>query len=87
VSDAQSLSFGGGNSKDQSGGGDEVVPGHVHGAVQSTTQTLRTPVQRALQVPGGGWLGQRLSEDGVRLRPSESGAGEATEGRGIVEGI
>jgi len=64
-----------------------VVPGRLHGAIQPATQALWTPVQRALQGPGGGRLGQRLPEDGVRLRPSESGAGEVTERQGIVEGI
>jgi len=65
VSDAQSLSFGGGNAAGKPGGGDEVVPGHLHGAVQPAAQAVRAPVQRTLQGLGGGWLGQRVSEDGV----------------------
>src|SRR6266566_2314399 len=68
MADAQSLSFGGRHAEGKPGGRDEVVPGHLHGAVQPAAQALRAPVQRALQGLGGGRLGQRVSKDGVRVR-------------------
>jgi hypothetical protein len=54
VSDEQSLSPGDGDTERQPGGGDEVVFGLVHSAIQSTTQTLRAFVQRTIQGAGGG---------------------------------
>src|SRR5436309_15264212 len=62
VSDEQSLSPGDRDTESQPGGRDEVVFGHLHGAVQSATQTLRAFVQRTVQGAGGGRQRRRVSE-------------------------
>lgn len=54
----------------------EVVFGHPHELVQPATQTLRAPVQQALQVTGGGRCQLRLFAGGVQVGASESGEGQ-----------
>jgi len=87
VPDAQSLSSGGGDAAGEPGGGHEVVFGHLDGTVQSPAQTLRTPLERALQGVGGGEQRKRLLEDGMRLCASESGAGQVAGARAGFAGI
>src|SRR5436190_21184507 len=54
-----------------------MVAGHLHEPLQSAAQVVRPSVLRTLQVADRGWFGQRLSQNSLRLRSPESGAGEA----------
>src|SRR3989442_14192421 len=87
VSDEQSLSPSDRDTESQPGGRDEVVFGHLHGAVQSATQTFRAFVQRTVQSAAGGGQRQRVSEEGVRLCAFESGAGQTAEGGASAVGV
>jgi len=87
VSDEQSLSLRDRDAESQPGGRDEVVFGHLHGAVQSATQTLRAFVQRTVQGVAGGGQRQRVSEDGVQLCAFESSAGRTAEGGASAVGV
>ncbi len=73
------------NAQGQLGGRDDLVSGHLHGAVQPAAQVVWPFLQRALQVAGGGRRQSRLSADGRRIGASESGAGEvAAPGAGAA---
>src|SRR5213596_762819 len=87
VSDEQSLSPGDRDTESQPGGRDEVVFGHLHGAVHSATQTLRAFVQRTVQGAAGGRQWQGVSENGVRLCAFESGARQTAEGGASALGV
>ena len=87
VPDAQSLSYGGGNTAGKSGGGNEMVFGHIHRTLQPAAQTGWASIQRSLQGADRGGQRQRLLEGGVRLCASESGAGEAVALGAGVAGI
>src|SRR5208282_2175051 len=76
VLDAQPFSSGHRDPPTQSGRRHEMVAGHLHRAVQSPAQALWTPVQRPLQSPDCGWQWQRVSQERLRLRTLESGAGQ-----------
>lgn len=64
-----------------------MVSGNIHGAVQSPAQTVRAPVQRALQIVGRGRQWERLFENGLRLRAFEPGAGEVASAGTATRGI
>ena len=54
--------------------------GNLHQPFQPAAQALRPLVLRSLQVADRGWLGRRLSQKRMRLRPPQSRAGQARGG-------
>ena len=65
LSDAQSLSLGGGDAAGELGGGHEMAVGGVHQALQHPAPAVRAFICRTLQGLAGGWQRQRLFENGV----------------------
>src|SRR5258708_15226145 len=79
VFDVEPFSSGDGNAQGQVGGLDEMVVGHLRGAVHPEAQVVRPFVRRTLQGVDSGWERQWIFTNGLRLCAFESGAGEAAE--------
>src|SRR5882724_9173084 len=75
---AESFSPGGRNAPAEPGCGHEMVSEHLHGTVQPPPQVVWPFVQRPLQGPDRGQCDAGVSEDRLRLRAFEPGAGEVT---------
>ena len=61
--------------------------GTFYKPLQPSAQAIRTSVQRSLQVPGRGGQRRWVFADGMRLRASESRAGEVAAAGAAVAGI
>src|SRR6266581_5964983 len=70
---AQSFSSGDRDSPTQPGRRYEMAAGGLYQAIEHSPQVLRPRLCRALQGADRGWQWQRLPQNGLRLRGSQSG--------------
>ena len=80
--DDKSLSSGFGNTAAEPGHWDEMVAGHLHPTIQSTTSTLGSSLWRPLQGAIDRWTFAGISAVCLRLRASQSGSGGDCGSRG-----